>query len=410
MSLRNLPVPAEPEKVRPVRLAYWVGGVALVVSLYATFNAFVLAPMLATQTLPGAWRFLPLIFGALYLAGLLMILRGHFLGGRLALVGVASVQVLTFGRLIGIEAGAPFLALVPLMAGVLLFARTERPWMLLALGFGVASIGAMYAGVAGRKPVVELDPGFVPLARGLILLLTSGLVTGALIWNSRLVAQAQEALREEQERSEALLLNVLPEPVAERLKAGVNPLADGFEEVTVVFADLVGFTRFSADRDPAEVVSLLNEIFSVFDALAERHGVEKIKTIGDAYMVASGIPRPRTDHAEAAAEMALDMLEEVEKLRAKRELGVEVRIGLHCGPIVAGVIGRKKFAYDLWGDTVNVASRLEASGQPSRVHVSSDARRALGDAYAFEARGETELRGRDAIETFFLTGRAASAG
>src|SRR5690606_32386832 len=169
-------------------------------------------------------------------------------------------------------------------------------------------------------------------------------------------------LRSEQERSEQLLLNILPRPIAERLKEGQRTIADVFPDVTVLFADLVGFTRMSEQLPPAELVAMLNRIFSMFDQLAEKHGLEKIKTIGDEYMAASGLPMPRPDHAEAMAEMALDMLAVIERFNAKRNRGVRIRIGMNCGPVTAGIIGTKKFAYDLWGDTVNIASRMESHG------------------------------------------------
>jgi adenylate cyclase len=173
-------------------------------------------------------------------------------------------------------------------------------------------------------------------------------------------------LRSEQERSEQLLLNILPRPIAERLKEGQRTIADVFPDVTVLFADLVGFTRMSEQLPPAELVAMLNKIFSMFDQLAEKHGLEKIKTIGDEYMAASGLPMPRPDHAEAMAEMALDMLAVIERFNAKRNRGVRIRIGMNCGPVTAGIIGTKKFAYDLWGDTVNIASRMESARHRQR--------------------------------------------
>jgi class 3 adenylate cyclase len=212
-------------------------------------------------------------------------------------------------------------------------------------------------------------------------------------------------LRSEQERSEQLLLNILPRPIAERLKEGQRTIADVFPDVTVLFADLVGFTRMSEQLPPAELVAMLNKIFSMFDQLAEKHGLEKIKTIGDEYMAASGLPMPRPDHAEAMAEMALDMLAVIERFNTKRKSGVRIRIGMNCGPVTAGIIGTKKFAYDLWGDTVNIASRMESHGIANAIQVTESTYKRLRHKYAFQRRGIIHVKGKGALCTYFLVGR-----
>lgn len=212
-------------------------------------------------------------------------------------------------------------------------------------------------------------------------------------------------LEQAQAQSEALLRNILPEVVVERLKEDDQVIADGFAEATVLFADIVGFTRLAADRTPIAMVELLNEIFSRFDHLVEQYGLEKIKTIGDAYMAASGLPVPRPDHAEAAASMALDMLRVITELRTQIGEPVGVRIGMHSGPVVAGVIGTTKFIYDVWGDTVNVASRMEACGVPGRIQVTDQTRVRLARSYMLEERGLIEVKGKGRIRTWFLTGR-----
>ena len=176
--------------------------------------------------------------------------------------------------------------------------------------------------------------------------------------------------------------------------------------MTVLFADLCGFTEFSEKVDPQHVVGLLDEIFSTFDHLANALGVEKIKTIGDAYMAVAGLPVPRDDHAEVMAAMALGMQEAFRGVARTRGLSMEIRIGMHSGPVAAGVIGRQKFTYDLWGDTVNLASRMESHGEPSRIHVSPTTRALLGDAFRFADRGEVTLKGRGTLRTSFLLGRA----
>jgi len=217
--------------------------------------------------------------------------------------------------------------------------------------------------------------------------------------------QAQEELRKQQQQTEKLLLNILPEPIAERLKLEPSTIADSFEEVSVLFADLVGFTAFSAERSAKELVEILNLIFSKFDRLAEKHGLEKIKTIGDAYMVVAGLPTPRTDHAEAIAQMALDMQQAIVNLSAEMGETFSIRIGINSGSVVAGVIGIKKFSYDLWGDTVNTASRMESQGISGAIQVTAQTYERLRDKYLFEERGVIRVKGKGEMTTYLLTGR-----
>jgi class 3 adenylate cyclase len=210
-------------------------------------------------------------------------------------------------------------------------------------------------------------------------------------------------LRAENERSDALLRNILPSPIIPRLNAGETVIADGFENVSILFADLVGFTPAAALITPSQLVDRLNRIFSKFDLLALQLGVEKIKTMGDAYMAATGLPEPRPDHAKIIAQFGLGMLEILRQISdADEGSPVQMRIGIHTGPVIAGVIGHHKFSYDVWGDTVNVASRLEASSLPGRIQVSEAARGLLSGRYKFEPRGQVKLKGRGYSETFLL--------
>jgi class 3 adenylate cyclase len=217
--------------------------------------------------------------------------------------------------------------------------------------------------------------------------------------------RTRRALALEQQRSERLLLNVLPAPIATRLKAGEAVIADAFGEVTVLFADLVDFTRHSRQVSPAQVVATLNKLFSAFDALAQRQGLEKIKTIGDAYMVAGGLPTPRPDHAQAIAELALAMQAEVTRYTDPSGQPLQVRIGIDTGPVEAGVIGTSKFSYDLWGDTVNTASRMESHGTAGCIQVTQRTYQRLRDGYRFEPRGRIPVRGMGEMDTYFLLGR-----
>jgi len=216
---------------------------------------------------------------------------------------------------------------------------------------------------------------------------------------------AQEALRYQQEQSEKLLLNILPAAIAQRLKLQETTIADGFEAVSVLFADLVGFTELSARKSPREIVEILNVIFSRFDQLAERYGLEKIKTIGDAYMVVAGLPLPRSDHADAIAQMALDMQAEIIVLSQEIGESLSIRIGINSGSVIAGVIGIKKFIYDLWGDTVNIASRMESSAIAGTIQVTDATYNLLKEHYLFNERGLIPIKGKGEMSAYFLQNR-----
>ncbi len=220
------------------------------------------------------------------------------------------------------------------------------------------------------------------------------------------VVRAEEALQVEFERAEMLLLNILPAEIAARLKAKEEPLADSHDGVSVLFADLAGFTDLSRKLSADELVNLLNDLFSRFDDLANRHGAEKIKTIGDAYMAATGLADDGGNHAEAAVDLALGMKEAFEKFREQHNVDLQLRIGVHSGAVIAGVIGTQKFAYDLWGDTVNIASRMESEGLPGQIQISAQTQELLPAHYQSTPRGEIKIKGHMARTTYLLEGRA----
>ncbi len=231
---------------------------------------------------------------------------------------------------------------------------------------------------------------------------TSSFRIATAVWNRRCAS-----LDKERELSERLPLNVLPRSIADRHQRGQGIHADNVSEATVLFADVVDFTAISSRLAPEEVVAWLNDVFSCLDRLAERHGLEKIKTIGDSYMVVSGVPAPRPDHAEAAAELALALRDEMAGRLAPHGGPLRMRIGIHSGPVVAGVIGTRKFAYDLWGDTVNIASRMESRGVNGAIQVTQATYQRLRHRYRFEERGAVEIKGKGAMQTYLLTGRIA---
>ena len=211
-----------------------------------------------------------------------------------------------------------------------------------------------------------------------------------------------QVIEEERARSDRLLLNILPQPIANRLKGGESRIVNSFDEASVIFADLVGFTTLATKIPPTALIHLLDQIFSAFDELADQRGMEKIKTIGDAYMAAAGIPFPHRDHAWAAARMALDMHVVLEKFNRQSPSSLQMRIGICTGPVIAGVIGQKKFIYDLWGDTVNTASRMESHGLPGKTQVTTTTYELLRDRFRFERRGFIEIKGKGKMETYFL--------
>lgn len=217
--------------------------------------------------------------------------------------------------------------------------------------------------------------------------------------------EEKELVEIEKEKSERLLLNILPGTIAGRLKAGEKTIANGHPIVSVMFADLCGFTALSRKTTPENLVRMLNEIFTAFDNIVESHRVEKIKTIGDCYMMVGGLPNHRDDHAHVVADAAIEMVEALKTINEKNGTELAMRIGIHSGPVVAGVIGKIKFTYDLWGDTVNVASRMESSGIPGRIHLSEQTRSTLDSHFLLEERGLVECKGLGQVKTFFLNGR-----
>jgi len=297
-------------------------------------------------------------------------------------------------------------------------ASAAVPWFVLFLGLTALS-GAI-------DPILAANAAHIPDALRVLFYVLN--ISGVSITAYLLLQYSVRAREAALERSDRLLLNVLPASIAQRLKheeateglapglpgdgsrRGLRPglIAQDHPDVTVLFADVAGFTPFVERSDAAHVIAVLDEVFSAFDRLAERHGLEKIKTIGDAYMVVAGVPEPRPDHAQAAANFALDLLAEMARLCRDLGLGLDLRIGMATGPVVAGVIGRRKFAYDVWGDTVNTASRMESHGIPGRIQVTEATYRALRDRYDFEARGKIDVKGKGLMPTWLLVGRRAA--
>jgi adenylate cyclase len=367
---------------------------------------------------------LPILWSLIYLA------YGEVIAAAIPftydVVAVASLAVFAATRWFGLFRTVNVLGfiLLPLMLQVALggFAASSAvvmwsvvaPFAALVLS-GVRS-AATWLGLFGIELVVAalLDPELsgsnslpAPLVTAFFVLNIGALAAVAVTLMATFVSQKDAAMRLlalEQSRSERLLLNVLPRQIASRLKAGESPIADAYDAATILFADIVGFTPLTRELDPKEMVQLLNEIFTEFDRAAERHGVEKIRTIGDNWMGVAGVPSPRAGHAAAAARMALDICAGLDRRRARGERQIDFRIGIESGPCVGGVIGLQKFVFDIWGDPVNTASRMESHGVAGRIHVGEAAYLLLKGTFELEPRGVIEVKGKGAMSTWFLTG------
>jgi adenylate cyclase len=294
--------------------------------------------------------------------------------------------------------------LAPLGALVFLDVRQAARWF---VAFLAAFVGF---GLVGQ--MVFPDPG-LPVWFNTMMLVLNVVGGGSLVFTLLAIFASQRqaalsALRLEQVKSETLLLNMLPRSIAERLKGDSQTIADSFPSASILFADVVNFTPLSQHLPPDEVVSILDRLFSHFDAIAEHSGLEKIKTIGDAYMVAAGVPTPRSDHARAIALMALEMRDTMHQPEGIGDLGLEVRIGINSGPVVAGVIGRKRPLYDLWGDAVNTASRMQTQGESGKIQITRATHDLLSEEFVCERRGTIEVKGKGKMETWYLEGLRTS--
>jgi adenylate cyclase len=296
--------------------------------------------------------------------------------------------------------------LAPLGALVFLEVRQAVRWFVAFL------VVFLLTGLAGEVlfPEADLPVGFTSTMLALNIVGTASVAFMLLATFAHQRNAALTALRAEQEKSEALLLNILPRPIAERLKAASQTIADHFDEASILFADVVDFTPLSDRLPPTEVVGILDQLFSGFDALVERHGLEKVKTIGDCYMASSGVPDPSPDHARKAALLALDMRDVVATWAVAGRSSLELRIGINSGPVVAEVIGTKRFLYDLWGDAVNIASRMESHGTPGEIQITRATYEPLKDEFVCRRRGTIPVKGKGDIETWYLVGPPRDGG
>jgi len=354
---------------------------------------------------PVGW--VPLAYFAILLTAIVVFSRtrdfGRFLlVGQLDILLAPTLSMIPLGGFLAAGGVGLWGILAPLGALVFSDVRTAVRWyvayVIVFLGSGIA--GRMWGGVSPTVP-----EWFTSTMLALNVTVGGTIVFTLLAVFARQRRDALAALRKEQATAENLLLNILPRSIADRLRADARTIADQFSSASILFADVVDFTPLAERLPPAEVVGVLDHLFSHFDELAERYELEKIKTIGDCYMVAAGVPAPRRDHARALALMALDMQAAMGTVDEVDHLGLELRVGINSGPVVAGVIGRKRFLYDLWGDAVNTASRMESHGTSGRIQITRATKDLLEDEFVCEPRGTIALKGKGEMETWYLVGR-----
>ena len=326
----------------------------------------------------------------------------------LAFVGIAYASLTFVGTQIGTDSGVQFYFLVSASLAVLVLGVEHVMLAGIVVSLGAALVIFLQFTVpqdTGIQPRWALDTAFVTTTAGACLLIF------LTVWYAmREVSRAEAAMEVEYSRSEALLTNILPATVAAKLKDPAHgTIADRYDDAAILFADIAGYTEQSSQISPTELVRFLDRLYTTFDRLVDRHGLEKIKTTGDAYMVVSGVPTPRPDHIEAIADLALDLCRAVAELRDPRGEPVPMRMGIAAGPVVAGVVGARRFFYDVWGDAVNVASRMESTDIIGRIQVPQNVFERLRHEFVLEERGEIEVKGKGMMRTWFLVARKPEA-
>ena len=326
----------------------------------------------------------------------------------LAFVGIAYASLTFVGTQIGTDSGVQFYFLVSASLAVLVLGVEHVMLAGIVVSLGAALVIFLQFTVpqdTGIQPRWALDTAFVTTTAGACLLIF------LTVWYAmREVSRAEAAMEVEYSRSEALLTNILPATVAAKLKDPAHgTIADRYDDAAILFADIAGYTEQSSQISPTELVRFLDRLYTTFDRLVDRHGLEKIKTTGDAYMVVSGVPTPRPDHIEAIADLALDLCRAVAELRDPRGEPVPMRMGIAAGPVVAGVVGARRFFYDVWGDAVNVASRMESTDIIGRIQLPQNVFERLRHEFVLEERGEIEVKGKGMMRTWFLVARKPAA-
>jgi len=380
-------------RLRALNLTSWI--VAGIAAIYAIVQFI--------DPSPGVWKTgVANVVGGLTLTAVPFLHRFGALVGPIVFTISSYMLIWVDCSLTGIGNGMQMYYLGAAALGVL-FVGTERIALASVMGLvAVLLIIALELFVprsTGLQSDTAMFYNFVGTAIG-----CTGTLLAIVFYALREAARAEAVAQHEHARSESLLANILPATIAERLKSNPRRIADSFSEATILFVDIVGFTKLSEAMTPEALVDLLNNVFSEIDDLTEKYALEKIKTIGDAYMVVAGAPKQRRDHAEAIAAMSLEIKDSVARLAAARQYSLDFRIGIHSGPVVAGVIGKKKFSYDMWGDSVNTAARMEAHGIPGEIQVSAHFQDLLKDKFLFVERGLVDIKGKGELLTYLLKG------
>ncbi|MBW7963675.1 adenylate/guanylate cyclase domain-containing protein [Bradyrhizobium sp. BR 10261] len=378
-------------------------------NLAAWLAAVIPGTMTLVRLLSGKWQVAAVdALVALAYASTPLLHRFSPLAAPLVFGGVSFAVIFWVTSLVGTGGGERF-GYLTIAALSILILGTER--YVLSIALAVASVAMIII----SEVVLPRDTGFE--SRTLMfmtsfsgsVIFTAGVLYTIIFYAVRQMERAEETAEYERSRSETLLLNILPHSVAERLKSNAGAeIADAYPEVSVLFADMAGFTARASDTKPEDLVRFLNAVYTNIDNLVQRHGLEKIKTTGDAYMVVSGAPKPLPNHAEALADLAIDIRDVLMGLIDPKGRAVPVRIGIASGPAVAGVVGTHKFFYDVWGDTVNIASRMESTGEAGKIQIAPTTRDLLADRFDLEERGTIEVRGKGPMRTWFLIGRKRS--
>jgi adenylate cyclase len=380
-----------------------------VLTITAWLAVMVSATFVLMQLVTGSWSWQIgsiNVGAALIFATVPLLHRFGELVAPLTFIGAAFVSIFATGWDVGTGSGSQFFLLVGVCLVVLLLGIEH-----IALASGLAAIAAGL--VITLEFLVPRDTGLQPAwAQSVGFVLTTVcacVMVVATVWFAlRDTARAETVMEAEYDRSEALLANMLPPSVAERLKEPErNVIADKYDEASVLFADIVGFTERASSTAPADLVRFLDRLYGGFDALVDKHGLEKIKVSGDSYMVVSGVPRPRPDHVQALADFALDMADVAAGLKDPHGRSVPLRVGLATGPVVAGVVGSRRFFYDVWGDAVNVASRMESTDSVGKIQVPDEVYERLKDDFVLQERGRIDVKGKGIMRTWYLIGRRA---
>lgn len=396
--LGDVPAATLADAERRARLTRYALGLAAVFSLLYISMSLIVA---------GLGLYILLLQNGLMLAGYLCGMWAGSLGAdhaaRRWLMGTLTLQLVTLVWLTGQELGIAVFGFVLAALTNTLFTREEKYSRYFFIAISLLIL------VSGQGFVTEAHIDISPLPPALLGLTRLGNLLAAFICIlllfgvfRREVLRSEAGLVAERDRSHRLLHVILPKKIAGRLQDGDSHIADHHAEVTVLFADIAGFTPWAAGQAPEQVVHMLEKVFSRFDEKVAAAGVEKIKTIGDAYMVISGAPEPRADHAQVMAQLALDFMQELVAIREETGIDLQLRVGIHTGPVIAGVIGTVRFSYDVWGDTVNTASRMESQGEPGRIHVSTETMSRISECFLLEKRGSIEVKGKGRMETWWL--------